>query len=400
VLMGTPAVLVAVAAVPMPIVMLRIPSWCQDPHVSLTIKDAAGGTVKRLAGVPGTYLPIQLTNGQTVTTDFRMSLRVSIYNGTGAPADPSACNARSVVRAAVEWGPTLLAATRATDPRCAHAQPAAGPWAPAVSIIGVDPRVTPASEWLLPAGHDSNGDPIFAVVGTMGCVLFKSYYSIQNETFSVYPNFVTTSGLDQRGACAVTREDAHPTETSTVCLVCPAGERISRVVDAQFGELAGDCTAGITPKRCVANATTVSQVVAQYCLGTKGCSVPVDASLYGSGPCPGGAVRSLAVTVACAPEQCDAAKENWPRESTAVRLGCPANHTISEVLFAEFGILAGNCSSGFRVPGCSANGTLVHQVVHRQCVGSQTCEVSADTKLFPSTCGGSKTLAVKVACSA
>lgn len=220
-------------------VMIRIPSWCAESAVPVVVTAADGATVRTMSGRPGSYLAVQLAATQTVSALFPMRLRLSMYNGT-APVDDFACNSVGVVRAAVEvslpdslfqvllldyssnflslkrrpsvklqWGPTLLAATYSTDPKCSRAQPATGPWAPAVTIVGVDPRVMELSDWLLPAGHDQHGDPVFAVKGTSGCILFRYYYTMQNESFSVYPNFLTTAGLDQRGTCAVTSERAH-----------------------------------------------------------------------------------------------------------------------------------------------------------------------------------------------
>lgn len=97
--------------------MLRIPAWCTDSSVPVVIKDTtSGATVSVRSGVPGTYLAVELADRQAVEAHYEMSLRVSLYNGTGAPVDSFGCKARQVVRAAVEWGPVLLAATYSTDP--------------------------------------------------------------------------------------------------------------------------------------------------------------------------------------------------------------------------------------------------------------------------------------------
>ena len=106
--------------------MLRIPSWCPAAAVSVTIKSPAGGVVRTLSGQPGSYLPLQLSDGQVAETDFQMELRVSLYNGT-VPIDPFQCNAKGVVRAAVEYGPVLLAATYSQEPRCRLAARGGGP---------------------------------------------------------------------------------------------------------------------------------------------------------------------------------------------------------------------------------------------------------------------------------
>lgn len=389
--------------------MLRVPSWCLAASVPVTVKDADGATVKTMVGVPGTFLAVELADAQMVEAHFPMSLRVSLYNGT-VPMDPFRCNAKSVVRAAVEYGPVLLAATYANTPQCLRKLasqrsliPSSGPNAPAVTIIGIDPVADSVASWLSLASKSSGGDPVFTVKGTDSCIVFRPYYSMQNETLSVYPNFLTRAGLDQRGQCGVTGESAHGASTiSTVCMACPAGHRISAITDAQFGVLSGNCSTGkITALRCLANATLVKQVVSQYCTGAKGCSLPVAASLYGAGgSCPTGPglQRSLAVTVECAADQCDMAVENWPHETASVVLACPAGQTIKTVLDAQYGVLAGNCSAGFHVSGCVANATQVLDVVRSRCVGKQNCTVPASRKLFPSTCGGN-TLVATVACA-
>jgi hypothetical protein len=98
--------------------MLRIPSWCTEHSVPIVIEDTASGAiVSVLTGVPGTYLAVELADTQTVVANFTMGLRVSLYNGTGAPVDSFGCKAKEVVRAAVEWGPVLLAAVYSADPK-------------------------------------------------------------------------------------------------------------------------------------------------------------------------------------------------------------------------------------------------------------------------------------------
>jgi hypothetical protein len=255
------------------------------------------------------------------------------------------------------------------------------------------------SEWLSPAGVDQFGDPMFTVNGTNGCVLFRSYYSLQTEVFSVYPDFVPNAGPGQRGQCGVTKEN-WPSETTQVCLACPTGKSVSDISSAEFGLLDGNCSSGIKPGRCVANSTLVKRVVEQHCLGTHSCSIPVNFKLFGPDPCPD-AYKSLGVTVACSVGTCDMAVENWPEESTEANLGCDAGQTISAVVGAEFGILAGNCSSGFKASGCTANATVVKEVVQARCMGKQSCVVPADTKLYGiNLCPGQvKTLAVQVGCT-
>jgi hypothetical protein len=385
-------------------IMLRIPSWSVAHTIPVTITESTSGkraVLQTLLGTPGSYLPLNLSDAQQVDVSFPMSLRTSLYNGS-APIDSFQCNSKDVVRAAVEWGPTLLAATYSQDPRCSFngSSGESGPDAPAIAIVGVDPRDVPASSWLSLKGHDQNGDPIFAVRGTENCTLFRPYYSLQNESFSVYPTFVTSAGLNQRGQCGVTEESVVSNATSTVCLVCPAGQHIVEVTAAQFGVLSGNCTSGTEVARCAADSTVVAQVARQHCVGRPGCSVPVDPVLYGAPDCPVPARRALAVSVRCIPQQCAMAAQ----KSAGVRVGCPAGHTISAVLDAQFGILVGNCTAGFSVGRCAANTTHIKQVVARMCVGNHSCAVPVDAPSFGiersnDPCpGATKTLAVRVAC--
>jgi hypothetical protein len=186
-----------------------------------------------------------------------------------------------------------------------------------------------------------------------------------------------------------------------VCLVCPIGHRVAAVTDAQFGILSGSCGTSIRPVRCLANTSLVKRVAEKLCLGEQGCSVPVDATLWnGDAACPESAKKSLAVSVECAPQQCDTVSENWPKETDGVHLQCPVDQTITAVTDAQFGSLAGNCSSGFHATGCVANATEVKAIVRAECIGKQRCTVPADAKLFVSNCGGTKQLAVQVTCAA
>jgi hypothetical protein len=282
-------------------VMLRIPSWCTEPTVPVTIRGGSTSTPPlTMTGIRGTYLAIALADSQVIEAHFPMGLRVSLYNGTTAPTSAaSGCGVAGAVRATVEWGPVLLAATLSTAPKCtqhnarvaaaAAAAAAAGGGTPlpttAVNIVGINPR-SPVSEWLLPAGFDGV-DPLFAVNGTSECTMFRPYYSLQDEAMSVYPTFFPNGGLGKYGECAVTKEN-FPAETSTVCLKCAtAGQRVSTIADARFGVLeAGNCTSGIK-FGCQANATVVKRAVEQFCMDERACSVPVDFKLFGSVTCGG-----------------------------------------------------------------------------------------------------------------
>ena len=142
--------------------------------------------------------------------------------------------------------------------------------------------------------------------------------------------------------------------------------------------------------------------VESLCLGNAGCSVPVDVKLFGEDHCPG-TYKSLAVSVKCGIGQCGVVSENWPKESTSVTVGCPAGHTISSVVDAQFGHLSGNCAAPgwFKPAGCVDNATLVKAVVTSRCVGKHNCTVPANFKLFDphGSCPGVKQLAVQVQCA-
>ena len=387
-------------------VMLRIPSWCQAAQVSVVVKDGStGSTVNVFAGYPGTYLKVELADAHVLEMNVPMALRTSVYNGT-QPMPVSGCtNPADAVRAAVEWGPILLAATHSPDPKCSSttttsSQPASNA---AVTIVGVDPRNTTASAWLVPAGFDGV-DPLFTVAGTKGCTVFRPYYSMDQGGLSVYPVFLPSAAENATSTCGIVKEN-YPAETSRVCVSCPAGKTISAIANAQFGLLNGNCTAGIVPGACTANASNVKAIVEGLCLGARQCSVPVDVKVFGN-VCTG-MYKSLAVSVDCGVGQCDMVSENWPLETNAVTVGCPPGHAINSVVDAEFGLLAGSCaatSTGFKpaAGGCIANRTRVKAVVASMCVGNQTCTVPANLHLFGKIdpCPGKvKELAVRVECT-
>ena len=153
-----------------------------------------------------------------------MALRVSLYNGTQPIVTPP-CSAQNASRAAVEWGPILLAATQSTAPHCQSQHAAAGQAgggsgvASAVVIRGINPAITPVAEWLTGAGYDGDGNPLFAVTGTVGCTVFRAYFSLQQGAFSVYPTFLPAadpSGSNDTMTCGVVKEN-YPVETAGVC---------------------------------------------------------------------------------------------------------------------------------------------------------------------------------------
>ena len=101
------------------IVMVRIPAWVSEvaQTVPVTVQDS-GGT-KNLTGTAGSYLKVVVRKcAGIVSFNLPIGLRLSIYNGTTvSPPEPGAGCAEQPpggennrTRAAIEYGPVLLAA--------------------------------------------------------------------------------------------------------------------------------------------------------------------------------------------------------------------------------------------------------------------------------------------------
>jgi hypothetical protein len=87
-----------------------------------------------------------------------------------------------------------------------------------------------------------------------------------------------------------------------------------------------------------------------------------------------------------------------------VCLGCPPGTKISSIDDAQFGTLAGDCStsSPFHTSGtCAADPATVLAVARDKCMGEANCTIPADFKLFGTDpCPGTfKELGVRVSCS-
>lgn len=88
---------------------------------------------------------------------------------------------------------------------------------------------------------------------------------------------------------------------------------------------------------------------------------------------------------------CDKATEN-----KAISLKCPAGHTITEVLYANFGENDGGCGS--YVADCATATSAA--VVEAACLNKESCSVTASTAVFGNTCKGrARSLAVNAVCS-
>ncbi len=98
--------------------------------------------------------------------------------------------------------------------------------------------------------------------------------------------------------CDIATEN-YPEETDSVTLGCDGNSSyvITKVVDAEFGELTGACPT-FAPGGCIADPAAVRSVVEARCLGKMGCIVPANVALFGKDPCVG-KVKQLAVRVEC-----------------------------------------------------------------------------------------------------
>ena len=84
-------------------------------------------------------------------------------------------------------------------------------------------------------------------------------------------------------------------------------------------------------------------------------------------------------------------------EHASITMSCAAGQ-ISNVLFASYGTPSGTCATGFKVnQTCNAASTVAY--VTKQCVGAQTCTISAENNVFTDPCYGTfKALAIQVEC--
>eukprot|EP00937_MAST-01D_sp_MAST-1D-sp2_P000780 g780.t1 len=104
---------------------------------------------------------------------------------------------------------------------------------------------------------------------------------------------------------------------------------------------------------------------------------------------------------------CGIVEENWPSETTVINLGCPAGELIVDVVDAQFGVLAGNCSAAAPfepavAANCSAPAATVLAAVRSRCVSKNSCAMPVDRALFgKDPCEGKpKQLGVRVSCGA
>lgn len=287
----------------------------------------------------------------------------------------------------MQWGPVLLAATRASGGNCTGT--------PVDTINSVDPSSPPTS-WLTRSSDASRLE--FLVTGNP-CIVYVPYYELQDQEFYVYPRFPNSSLPGNGTLCAVVTED-YPAEDTAVCLRCPIpGQSITAVTAAVFGLVEGNCSSGITAGRCAADPQLVRNITEGACLGMASCQVPVNVKQFGPDPCTG-VVKSLGIAVKCGASPCGIVTENWPQETNAVHVGCSPGETIVSVRQALFGNVTGNCVDGFKLGACASNTSVVERYVRTQCLHKQGCAVPANVKLFGrDPCPGVyKQLAVSVEC--
>jgi hypothetical protein len=93
-----------------------------------------------------------------------------------------------------------------------------------------------------------------------------------------------------------------PDETNSVTVGCDGNGSsvITKVIDAEFGELSGaDCPTVVpAPGGCLADPAAVRSVVEARCLGKVGCTIPANVAMFGKDPC-SGVVKQLVVRVQC-----------------------------------------------------------------------------------------------------
>jgi DUF1680 family protein len=388
-------------------IMLRIPSWITTPTVSVIVDG------NPTTGHSGSYLKISTKPGSVITASFPMGLRASIYNGTttSTPASGARCSSSAGTdnrtRAAIEWGPILLAAV-ASDYAMNHTANCSVGAADigdlslqgSFTIEGVDVVSSTPSSWLTQSAVPRSPHAISFDVLNNKCVSFVPYFSIQTEEMSVYPAFQKTRPAPPKPQlCSVVTEN-YPAETAAVCLACPTGQAIDNITTAEFGSIGGSCSAGLQLNHsCLADPSVVEKVVAGLCLGATSCTVTADNRHFGTDPCVG-VYKQLAVEVRCGAKECDIVTENWPQESNAITVGCDANKTISQIVNAAFGEVTGSCPT-FAAKGCHSDPEAVRKVVEARCLGKKSCTVPANVAYFgKDPCSGVyKQLAVSVKCS-
>jgi hypothetical protein len=390
------------------IIMLRIPSWVTTSRVSIIVDG------NPMAGHSGSYLKILTKpSGSIITASFPMGLRASVYNGstTSPPASDSSCDSQTGTdnrtRAAVEWGPILLAAV-ASDyatknvANCSVGAADVGDLSiqGAFTIQGIDIVSNRPSSWLTQSAVPLSPHAISFDVRDNPCVSFVPYFSIQTEEMSVYPAFqLHKPPLPKPQLCSVVTEN-FPAETSAVCLACPPGQGIDNVTMAEFGEIGGSCDSGLQLNHsCLADSSVVKKYVVGRCMGAASCTVTADNRHFGTDPCVG-VYKQLAVNVSCGAKQCDIVTENWPEETNAIMVGCTDGQRISQVVDAEFGEISGSCPT-FAAKGCHSDPETVRKVVEARCLGKRSCTVPANVAYFgKDPCSGVyKQLAVRVKCS-
>ena len=403
--------------------LLRIPGWITTASTTVTVQDSANRTTS-LTGTRGSYLKVLIHDGGSVSATFTLGLRLSVYNGTELSPVPSAdtcCNSGNAsgsnnapsgenrTRAALEFGPILLAAVASeyASNNPANCSSAGDPLsditdlslAGAFTIQGIDVMEDLPATWLHQSDTALGEYSVSFDVRDNPCVSFVPYFEVQFDEMTVYPAFQPqkSAGPPPVQLCSIVT-DNFPQMTAAVCVSCPLGQAINSITLAEFGLITGDCSSKRfhVNESCRADPGNVSQFVASHCLGAVSCTVTADDRHFGADPCKG-FHKQLAVVVTCGTQQCGIADE-----TKSVTVGCGANATISAVLGAEFGSIIGHCP-GFSIDPthtCRSDPGTVRSVVQGRCLGKNSCTVPATMQLFgKDPCRGiPKRLAVAVAC--
>jgi hypothetical protein len=198
-----------------------------------------------------------------------------------------------------------------------------------------------------------------------------------------------------------------PESHLTADLSCPAGQIISKILFASWGDPIGLC-GGFTynPACNEPNALAVAQAA---CLGKQSCSLMANNGAYGGNdPCPQ-TTKAIAAEATCgtsidnspivppppppANHICKAVNESH----LSADIQCPAGQVVKSVAFANWGNATGPCG-GFKSGSCVS--ASAKSAVEALCVGHASCSVGANSNVLGGDpCPGeAKMLIVDVVC--
>jgi hypothetical protein len=199
---------------------LRRPSWAGDGFAV----NVNGEAVRKLS-VPGSYLELRRTwkTGDTVTLTLPKALRL----------EPLPDNRR---RAAILWGPLVLAGDLGPAPVRSREIPPSGP--PAADRIKPDvPTLVtsdrPVTDWLKPV-PDRPGTFRSDGVGRSRDVEFAPFYRLHRRTYAAYWDLFTPPEYEKKIAdVAAERERQQRLEAATVAFLQPGDQEVERRFNQQ-----------------------------------------------------------------------------------------------------------------------------------------------------------------------